>query len=34
MGKEANMYLTDLVLTLGYPYTYSDYIDEKGDYYG
>jgi hypothetical protein len=34
MSKEANMMLTDMTLALSYPYTYSDYIDKKGDYYG
>jgi hypothetical protein len=34
MEKEGNMCLTDVALTLGYPYLYSDYIDAKGDYYG
>jgi hypothetical protein len=34
MNREANMMLSDITLALSYPYTYSDYIDDKGDYYG
>ena len=34
LEKECNMMLSSSCLTLSYPFTYSDYLDEKGDLYG
>jgi hypothetical protein len=34
MKDEGNMTLSGEVLALSYPFVYSDYVDEKGDYFG